>query len=339
MTLRLADTRVATPTLVPEIRLHLLTPDSPHWHASDPQALGWPYWAVAWPGGQALARYVLDHPEVVRGRRVLDFGSGGAVEGIAAMKAGALSVLCADVDPLAAEAARANAALNGVLVVPRLASLGDDSPSEHDAGDGRAEADAPAAVDGRAEAVAPAAVDASVSEASAVHAAEGNADAAALALSGRRRPELADTPLPEARRLDAANGVRLDGVAQGRRADAATGSTLERADAAAGTRGDATSPGRLGTTAADLVGSPRGPWDVVLAGDVCFEPAFAARVIAWLRALATDGCDVLLGDPSRVALPEDALEDLARYEAPHDGDVRALTRWTTRVARVLPAPP
>lgn len=251
MTLRLADTRAASPTLVPEVTLHLLTPDSPHWHASDPSALGWPYWAVAWPGGQALARYVLDHPETVRGRRVLDFGSGGAVEGLAAAMAGAASVLCADIDPLAAEAAHANAGLNGV----RLAA--DDA--------------------------APRGARVAVQHA-------------------------------EAARDDAAS-------------DAAR-AAVQQADAGSGPR--------LATTTDDLVGAPRGDWDVVLAGDVCFEPAFAARVIAWLRALAAEGCLVLLGDPSRVTLPPDALEDLATYEAPHDGDLRALTRWTTRVARVLP---
>ncbi len=75
-----------------------------------------PYWAFAWPGGQVLARYVLDHPETVRGKRVLDFGSGCAVEGIAAMKAGAASVVCADIDAIAKEFALKNAALNEVNV-------------------------------------------------------------------------------------------------------------------------------------------------------------------------------------------------------------------------------
>lgn len=72
-----------------------------------------PYWAFAWPGGQALARYLLDHPHLVRGRRVLAFGSGCAVEGIAAARGGA-RVRCADVDPRAARAALENAALNDV---------------------------------------------------------------------------------------------------------------------------------------------------------------------------------------------------------------------------------
>ncbi|MCA2980494.1 MAG: 50S ribosomal protein L11 methyltransferase [Myxococcaceae bacterium] len=93
-------------------------PSSPLWHATPEEAaalgLAQPYWAVAWPGGQALARWVLDHPEAVAGRRVLDVGSGGAIEGLAAAKAGAAVVVCADVDPVAAVVASMNAALNGL---------------------------------------------------------------------------------------------------------------------------------------------------------------------------------------------------------------------------------
>ena len=75
-----------------------------------------PFWAFCWASGQLLARYVLDHPELVRGRRVLDFGCGSGVVAIAAALAGAESAVACDCDPLALEAARANAALNGVAV-------------------------------------------------------------------------------------------------------------------------------------------------------------------------------------------------------------------------------
>lgn len=105
------ELRVLAPFLVPELRLWLLPPDAPSWHAT-PDSHGMPYWAFAWPGGQVLARYLLDHPAVVRGKRVLDFGSGCAVEGIAAMKAGAAKVSCADIDALANEFALKNAGLN-----------------------------------------------------------------------------------------------------------------------------------------------------------------------------------------------------------------------------------
>ncbi len=73
-----------------------------------------PYWAFCWGSGQALARFLLDHPEQVRGLRVVDLGCGSGVAGIAAARAGAASVVAVDRDPLALEAARANAASNGV---------------------------------------------------------------------------------------------------------------------------------------------------------------------------------------------------------------------------------
>jgi predicted nicotinamide N-methyase len=112
------ETVVTTTPLVPELSLHLITHDCRLWHAREEDAaeagLPEPYWAFAWPGGQALARHVLDHPHLVRGRRVLDFGSGSAVEGLAALLAGAASVTAADLDPVAAVAARLNARLNGI---------------------------------------------------------------------------------------------------------------------------------------------------------------------------------------------------------------------------------
>lgn len=108
------ELRQLSPFLVPELKLWLLPPDAPSWHAT-PDTHGMPYWAFAWPGGQVLARYVLDHPDVVRGKRVLDFGSGCAVEGIAAMVAGAARVLCADIDATANEFALKNFELSAAL--------------------------------------------------------------------------------------------------------------------------------------------------------------------------------------------------------------------------------
>jgi predicted nicotinamide N-methyase len=120
--------RPLAPWLVPELRLWLLPPDSPLWHASSPEAHGWPYWAFAWPGGQALARYLLDHPATARGRRVLAFGAGGGVEAVAAMRAGALQALCADLDPTACEVAQDNAALAGVALATTTLDLVGSSP-------------------------------------------------------------------------------------------------------------------------------------------------------------------------------------------------------------------
>ena len=75
-----------------------------------------PFWAFAWAGGQALARYLLDHPEEAAGKRVLDFATGSGLVGIAAMKSGAVHVLGSDIDPFAEAAVRANAAANGVAM-------------------------------------------------------------------------------------------------------------------------------------------------------------------------------------------------------------------------------
>src|SRR5215217_2362348 len=113
-------TAIAAPPLVPEIRLYLATEVTPIWHATESSlarsGLPPPYWAFAWAGGQALARYLLDHPETVAGREVLDIGSGSGIVAIAAAKAGAARVVAADIDPFAAAAIAMNAPLNGVAV-------------------------------------------------------------------------------------------------------------------------------------------------------------------------------------------------------------------------------
>jgi predicted nicotinamide N-methyase len=112
------NTRVETPPLVPEIRLHLATEITPIWQATEEtlarHALPPPFWAFAWAGGQALARYLLDHPHEVAGREVLDFGSGSGLVAIAAALAGAARVTAAEIDPFAATAIAANTRLNKV---------------------------------------------------------------------------------------------------------------------------------------------------------------------------------------------------------------------------------
>ena len=195
-----AELAVLAPFLGPELKLWLLPPTATSWHRVDADALGMPYWAFAWPGGQVLARYLLDHPEVVRGRRVLDFASGCAIEGIAAAKAGA-RVRCADLDPLAARMALRNALLNGV----DLETTTDE-------------------------------------------------------LSGTQ-PEV----------------------------------------------------------------------DVILAGDACYSPALAQRVVPWLRAQTRRGVRVLVGDPLRVPGALDGAARLATWGASFDGDPRGLTVWPTHV--------
>jgi len=114
-----ANTVVAAPPLVPEIRLHLASEITPLWHATEASLaraqLPPPYWAFAWAGGQALARHVLDHPALVRDHTVLDFGAGSGLVAIAAAKVGA-RVTAAEIDPFAAAAIALNAELNGVAI-------------------------------------------------------------------------------------------------------------------------------------------------------------------------------------------------------------------------------
>ncbi|HLM04759.1 MAG TPA: 50S ribosomal protein L11 methyltransferase [Blastococcus sp.] len=127
-----AHTRPARPQLVPEVTLLVADDVVALWEAleqgevdpgSDP-----PFWAAAWPGGQALARYVLDHPEVVAGRTVLDLGAGSGLVAIAAAMAGAAAVIASEVDPYGRAAIAANAQDNGIAPVTVVGDLLDGEP-------------------------------------------------------------------------------------------------------------------------------------------------------------------------------------------------------------------
>ena len=196
---------------MPEIRLHLASEVTALWQATEESlargAIPPPFWAFAWAGGQALARYLLDHPEVVAERSVLDFGSGSGLIAIAAARAGARRVLAADIDPFAAAAIAANAALNQVAV------------------------------------------------------------------------------------------------------DVATADVLAAAD-----------PG----------------WEIVTAGDVCYEREMAGRVVAWLRRLAGAGCLALLGDPGRAYLPRTGLVERARYRVTTSREIEDCEERDAAVWEVLP---
>ncbi len=207
-----ANTAIEAPPLVPEIRLHLASALVPLWEATEAElermGLPPPYWAFAWAGGQAIARHLLDTPETVRGRTVLDFATGSGIAAVATMKAGAARVTATDIDRFAAAACRVNAALNEVEV---------------------------------------------------------------------------------------------------------------------------------DVTTADAIDTDAG-WDVVLAGDICYEKPLAERVTAWLRRLAGRGAVVLLGDPGRTYLPKQHIEWMVRYAVKttrelEDTDVRNAVVW-----RVTPEP-
>jgi predicted nicotinamide N-methyase len=205
------QTELAAPLVVPEIRLHLATEVTPLWRATEAtlttSGLPPPYWAFAWPGGQALARHLLDHPALVRGRRVLDFAAGSGLAAIAAAKAGAASVAAADIDAFALAAIGLNATANGVT----LEIIGDD---------------------------------------------------------------LTDRP---------------------------------------------------------------NAWDVVLAGDVCYERPMAERATAWLRGLADTGALVLLADPGRSYLPTEGLAAIARYQVPTSRELEDRELRETVIWQLLPA--
>ena len=114
----LENTRPQAPPHTPELTLHLADEVTPIWRLTEEAlaeiGLPPPFWAFAWAGGQALARYVLDNPQVVAGKRVIDFASGSGIVAIAALKAGAASVLAADIDAYCAAALALNAQANGV---------------------------------------------------------------------------------------------------------------------------------------------------------------------------------------------------------------------------------
>lgn len=205
-----SQTTLASPPLTPEIRLHLATEITPIWEATEATLeannLPPPYWAFAWPGGQALTRFLLDQRQWVKGKRVLDFAAGSGLSTIGAAMAGAERVQANEIDDFAIEAILLNAESNSVAI-----------------------------------------------------------------------------------------------------------DVLRH----------------------DLIGQNEG-WDVVLAGDVCYERPMADRVIPWLRALAGSGVTVLMGDPGRAYLPEQGLVEVARYDVPTSKELEDRELRVTRVLRLMP---
>ncbi|KGH47065.1 50S ribosomal protein L11 methyltransferase [Modestobacter caceresii] len=125
-----AHTRLDRPSLVPEVQLHVADDVVALWEAMETEGGGAgqdpPFWAAAWPGGQALARHVLDHPELVAGRRVLDLGAGSGLVAVAAVLAGASGVLASDVDPYSHAAVGLNAEVNGVTGIEVVGDVLDE---------------------------------------------------------------------------------------------------------------------------------------------------------------------------------------------------------------------
>ncbi len=132
----LAHTALALVPFVPEISLYTATAVTPLWQATETwleaRNVAIPFWSVPWAGGQALARHVLDHPEVVAGLRVLDFACGGGIVAIAAARSGAASVIAVDIDPLAIAATSLNAEANRVRIETRCEDIVDGDLSAFD---------------------------------------------------------------------------------------------------------------------------------------------------------------------------------------------------------------
>ena len=132
----LQNTTLLPVPLTPEIHLHLAHEAVPLWQKTEEElgeiGLPPPFWAFAWAGGQALARYVLDHPEIVQNKTVLDLASGSGLVAIAAMKAGASSVLAADIDNFAVAAVALNAIHNQVELSSTSVDLLDSYPQHHE---------------------------------------------------------------------------------------------------------------------------------------------------------------------------------------------------------------
>ena len=122
-----ANTQLLSPPLVPELKLHLATEIEPIWRKTEEELAQMgvppPYWAFAWAGGQALARYILDNPALVAGKRVLDFGAGSGLVALAAAKAGAAHTLAADIDAFAIAAINANASANHLTLATTSADI------------------------------------------------------------------------------------------------------------------------------------------------------------------------------------------------------------------------
>jgi len=114
------QTQILSPSILPEIKLYLAGEFTPLWQLTEDRLrqtnVPPPFWAIAWPGGQGAARYILDNPDFVKGKRIVDFAAGSGLVAIAAMKAGAKSALAVDIDALALDAIKLNAKLNNVVV-------------------------------------------------------------------------------------------------------------------------------------------------------------------------------------------------------------------------------
>jgi predicted nicotinamide N-methyase len=311
-----AHTRVEAAGLVPEVRLYLAQLIVPLWQATEQlagKASAPPFWAFAWPGSQALGRYVLDRPQLVQGRRVLDFGAGGGLAAIAAAMCGAARVVANDIDPLAAVAQRMNAELNDVT----FERVGQDL------------------VGWQTQTRVSDTQQPQVSHAQAV--ADGERQT-------RMSPERQTRMSPERQaRVDGEQQAAVDGEQQAVVGDEQQAVVGDEQQAVVSDEQRAVVGDERRARASDeqqaVVDDERQTldFDVVLAGDVCYEQAASARLTPWLRALADAGVLVLLADPGRHYAPSDGLELLETYDVPTLHELESIDHKRTRLWRVLSA--
>jgi predicted nicotinamide N-methyase len=311
-----AHTRVEAAGLVPEVRLYLAQLIVPLWQATEQlagKASAPPFWAFAWPGSQALGRYVLDRPQLVQGRRVLDFGAGGGLAAIAAAMCGAARVVANDIDPLAAVAQRMNAELNDVT----FERVGQDL------------------VGWQTQTRVSDTQQPQVSHAQAV--ADGERQT-------RMSPERQTRMSPERQaRVDGEQQAAVDGEQQAVVGDEQQAVVGDEQQAVVSDEQRAVVGDERRARASDeqqaVVDDERQTldFDVVLAGDVCYEQAASARLTPWLRVLADAGVLVLLADPGRHYAPSDGLELLETYDVPTLHELESIDHKRTRLWRVLSA--
>jgi predicted nicotinamide N-methyase len=321
-----ANTVPGAAPLVPEIRLRLATEITPIWQATE----AWlaernvepPFWAFAWPGGQAFARHILDHPELVAGKRVLDFAAGGGIAAIACALAGAASVEAAEIDRLALAAMGLNAAANGVgcrlfagddataASKPDVAGEGTPSISQPVMGD-EALPSVPQPV--MADEVPP-------SVAQPVMAAE---RPPSTPFSGSAPQGVDGGPSPAMTMVvsHTSSSQGMDDVSAamtGRCSHASSSHGMDNASPAMTTvNGRIESPPHTPTAitlSGDVVGAPC-RWDLILCGDVCYEAPMTAHIMPWLAAMAAVA-EVWIADPGRAYLPKSGLAPFATYAVP-----------------------
>ncbi|XP_077117424.1 electron transfer flavoprotein beta subunit lysine methyltransferase [Ranitomeya variabilis] len=312
----LHNTEVVTEHLTPEIKLLLLTPRCKYWHLPPEHwPYGDPYWAIYWPGGQALARFFLDNPDVIRGRGVLDLGSGCGAVSIAAKMGGASYVVANDIDPVAGAAFALNCQLNGSDNLPFITEnvIGEDVRRWDVIGEDARRLDVIGEDVRRWDVI--------------------GEDARRLDVIGEDARRW-DVIGEDARRLDVIgeDARRLDVIGEDARRLDIIGEDARRWDV-------------IGEDARrlDVIGEDARRWDVIALGDMFYDEQLADSLRLWLRrCVEQHGTTVLIGDPGRghfLGHPiQKELRKVAEYSLPESSKEENYGLSTSAVWRYEPGP-